>query len=313
MFAKPNRFRTLLPYAAAVLMFLSIGLIWWYQRSETSLPQQQASTQYNDDVMPGGNRATITLADGRTIDLDSAASGLLAQEQGAKITKTDDGTIVYDEQQGASNTALNTISTPRGGQYKVVLPDGSAVWLNAASSLRYPTKFASNERKVELMGEAYFDVSHDAKKPFLVKSGEQTVQVLGTQFNINTYQGNVIYTTLVTGSVRINEEASGKSVTIKPNQQVTYNGRSLDVQPVSVDQYVAWRDGDFRFRETPLIDVLQQLERWYDVEVDYNNVPDAHINGVLSRNRKLSTILLSIEKTTGVKFKIEGRRLSISE
>jgi transmembrane sensor len=302
--------------AAAILMFLSFGIVWHFQSLDTT-PQTELTSRYGDDVLPGRNRATITLADGRVIDLDSATNGLLAQEQGASITKDENGLITYEAQSdglGARAAAFNTIATPRGGQYRITLPDGTKVWLNAESSLKYPTNFTSGERKVTLEGEAYFEVAPNAKQPFLVQSGSQQVTVLGTQFNVYAYANErTEVTTLVEGTVSVRNAASGKELTIKPNQQVTNNGSDLSMQTVDVQDYTAWKDNYFQFSGTELSDAIRQLERWYDLEVDYATIPEGKLYARINRDRKLSTILFTIEKTSGIKFRIEGRRLTIQQ
>lgn len=300
--------------AAMILIFLSIGLVWYFQSRQAS-EQPQLVSRYGGDVLPGRDRATITLADGRVIDLDSAAIGFLAEEQGATITKGDDGTVAYQKQDGATDAnTFNTIATPRGGQYRIVLPDGSKVWLNAESSLKYPTGFTGNHRAVTLEGEAYFEVSPDTGKPFTVESGGQRVEVLGTQFNLHAYPDEQMeVTTLAEGTVSVRNTASGKHLTVEPGQQVRNNGNGLSVRKVDVRDYIAWKDNYFQFSGTELPDAIRQLERWYDLEVDYTAIPRRKLHARINRDRKLSTILLTIEETSGIKFKIEGRRLSVRQ
>lgn len=303
--------RRLLPYAAAaVLVFLSAALaVYWY----TGDNRTQLVSQYGDDVLPGGNRAILTLADGGTIDLDSAANGLLAEQAGILVTKNEDGTITYEVQRDgpdAGTPAFNTISTPRGGQYKVILPDGSIAWLNAASSLRYPTAFTGGERAVALAGEGYFEVTADPRQPFVVRSGSQTVQVLGTQFNVSAYGDEYsMATTLVSGSVRVSG-ASGQSLTLRPGQQALNDGQTLEVHPVEVDDYTAWKEGLIVLDSAKLPEIIKQIERWYDVDFDIPamaNPNTAYV--IINRNEKLSAVIRAMEKTYGIRLRIEGRRV----
>lgn len=272
------------------------------------------------DVHPGGNRAALTLADGSIIDVDSAASGLLARQQGIRIFKDEDGTITYEQQNNGQylpETAFNTITTPKGGQYRVILPDLSCVWLNAASSLRYPIRFSGAERRVELSGEAYFEVARNDRQPFVVQSNGQEVKVLGTQFNINAYDDeSVVTTTLVDGSIAIvhlGQDGTILSHTLTPHQQATLSNGSISITEVDIQPFTAWKNGQFVFRNTELDAILRQLERWYDIEVDYTTLPDERFYGRMSRNVKLSEILNMLEVTSNIHFTIEERRLILEK
>lgn len=298
--------------AATLLLAFTISLYFYKIKHSESVP-----ALVQNDIPPGGNRAILTLADGSTIDLDSAANGLLAQQQDINISKSEDGIITYemrsDDVMGpATATGFNTVSTPRGGQYRVILPDGSTVWLNAASSLRYPTAFNANERKVELTGEGYFEVARDEKQPFIVHSGRQSVQVLGTEFNINAYENEITTTTtLVSGSIAINNTESKEKDILKPGQQAVWRNGRYRITAVDVNPYTAWKNGEFLFTATPLDAVLRQVERWYDIEVDYSSIPDRKLHAAIRRDIKLSTLLYSIEKVSGLKFQLKERRLTL--
>ena len=301
--------------AAVVLFVLSTGIYFYAQYAEK---EKKGAVNYveREDVKPGGNKALLTLADGTTITLTDADNGQLAEQDGVSITKTKDGQLVY-QFKGTANgknngSGFNTVSTPKGGQYQVNLPDGTKVWLNAATSLKFPASFSSlNEREVELNGEAYFEVYKDKTKPFKVGSAKQEVEVLGTHFNINTYRNeSSTKTTLLEGSVALH--ATGVSdIKLKPGEQAVLKGDVIDVNTVNANEAIAWKNGNFQFNDESLLSILKQLERWYDVEVDYSTVPETHYNGFISRNVNLSKVLRNLEVTGNLKFKIENKVIKI--
>jgi transmembrane sensor len=316
-------------YAAAIILLFGIGS-YLYMNNQKEKPSvtQTSPLPMQNDVAPGGNRATLTLADGSVINLDSAANGTLARDGSVTIIKKGDGQIIYSLQTkppalaggdgsssgSAVSISYNTVSTPRGGQYQLVLPDGSQVWLNAESSIRYPTVFAGNERKVTITGEAYFEVTHNAKKPFRVEAESQTIEVLGTHFNVNTYSNETtLNTTLLEGSVRI--KTLHTSLTLKPGQQgqlnSSTNSLSLAVNP-DVELVMAWKNGYFNFKGADLKTVMRQVERWYDVEVVYETHPgEMKFSGEIQRNLNLSDLLEGLRKTH-IHFRIQGRQLIIT-
>lgn len=302
--------------AAVFLLLAGVGLCWYMiaDRPSSSL----LSGYHSGDVHPGRNRAVLTLANGRVIDLDSAGSGVLAAEGGVIIRKGQGGQIVYKARPAGSATAatgFNTVSTPNGGQYKVVLPDGTQVWLNAASSLRYPVRFAADRREVFLSGEAYFDVTENKDHPFVVQSSGQSVTVTGTEFNINAYENeSVVATTLVTGSIRVREEKSGNTETLRPGQQSVLGPSLFQVREVDANSYASWKNGQFVFYNVPLPAVLRQIERWYDVSFERSRLPeDITFWGSVSRQVMLSELLEVIAINTGLTFRREGRRIMIIE
>ncbi|HWV75142.1 MAG TPA: FecR domain-containing protein [Pseudosphingobacterium sp.] len=306
-------------YAVAWLAAASVMLVMFsiaafiYLKEATEVKQQSLAT---NDINPGSNKATLTLADGRKINLDMATDGKLAEESGIKITKTADGQIIYElvptPKTVNIEASYNTIETPKGGQYKIVLPDSSRVWLNAASSLKYPTNFSAENRTVELKGEAYFEVSPDKQRPFLVKSDRQLTRVLGTQFNISAYEEEeTVKTTLVEGAVSVvpssisSSGASHLSTVLKPGEQSTMLNGKTSVAKVDLAPYISWKKGVFYFDETKLTEAMSQLSRWYDVEVVYSDkVPDTYFYGEISRTKTLSEVLAILQEG-GVKFKIE--------
>lgn len=306
--------------ASLVLALLASGVLYWLARRPDPAVAARDS-QVRQAIVAGGNKGTLTLADGTRIDLDQAAAGKLASQSGITITKTADGQIRYvasAEKSGApaaAGPAYNTIETPKGGQYQVQLPDGTRVWLNAGSWLRYPTRFAGNERQVTLNGEAYFEVAPDKARPFRVLSQQQIVQVLGTHFNISAYEEDAAArTTLLEGSVRIWLPQGRQSKLLQPGQQALshHGGKDIAVQAVDVEKAVAWKNGYFMFENEDLESIMRQLERWYDVEVTYaGEVKDLKFGGMVSRSKNISQTLRILELTGNVQFKIEGRRITV--
>ncbi|SFC51670.1 FecR protein [Parapedobacter composti] len=259
------------------------------------------------DVAPGGNRAMLTLADGRRVALSESQSGIII---GEAVTYTDGTTVLDDHQTGVVDSAdlkFNELSTPKGGTYRMLLPDGTVVWLNAASILRYPTVFNGRERVVELEGEAYFEVSHQQRVPFRVISAGQVVEVLGTEFNISAYPDRAdLKTTLAKGSVRVTSTTGHRSsITIAPGEQAVVSDGMIKTEVVDVNQYTAWKDGLFYFKKTEPEAALDQLRRWYDIDVIYEGeVPAIRFYGVIGRNKRLSSVLAML-KESGLQFRVE--------
>lgn len=305
--------------AAIILIALSVGIN--YQFSTVKMNQQQIIA---NEIHPGGNKAYLTLSDGERISLTDAENGDLAKQSGITITKTVEGQLIYSTEPTENSELIkyNNISTPRGGQFKVVLPDGSTVWLNSESSLTYPTTFSSlDKRRVELEGEAYFEIAHNKKKPFIVHTisssngMSQDVEVLGTHFNINGYENEaVIKTTLLEGSIRVLVEQSKQSFLLKPGQQSKLSNKELLIELADIDSELAWKNGDFIFNNESLSSIMKKIERWYDVEVVYQTkITDRKFTGAVSRSKNLSAVLQIMELTGKITFKIEGRRVIIIE
>lgn len=303
--------------AASLLFLVSFGAyIYNNQKRQIVTKKSIAKTRPKNDVLPGGNKAILTLANGKTITLDSAQNGLLAQQGNTKVNKTRNGQLVYvaNNNADAQVSVINTISTPRGGQYQLVLSDGSKVCLNSESSVSFPTRFTGKTRDVTITGEAYFEVAKNAKMPFRVKSDNTTVEVLGTHFNIMAYNDEAeMKTTLLEGSVKIsNGTASG---ILKPGQQALLNkaGRLKVLSDVDVDDEIAWKDGIFQFRDAGIDAIMRQAARWYDVEVAYEGkIPQREFTGRISRNVKASE-LMNMLGYAGVKSKIEDKRITIQQ
>ncbi|MFB6454232.1 FecR family protein [Chitinophaga sp. Hz27] len=300
-------------YAAAAITLLIIGA-WLYKASSYTAPDVIIASSTQADVKPGGNKATLTLADGSVITLDSAGNGVLAQQGSTRIKKLANGQISY-EGAGTKDGKLlyNTMSTPLGGQYKLMLPDGTLVWLNAGSSITYPAAFAGNERKVTITGEVYFEVASMADKAFIVQAGNTHIMVLGTNFNINAYTDEEsIRTTLLQGAVKVS--SNNKEHVLQPGQQssIKANGDIQINDHANTQQVVAWKDGYFSFDNADLATVMRQLARWYNVEVSYDGqLPARTFSGDIGRNLTLDQVLKGLAKTR-IKYRIEnGNRIII--
>lgn len=306
--------------AAAILMVFSIGLLMYSIRNHNGEQVIFKSSNIKKDILPGGNKAYLTLADGSKISLNDAPNGQLATQANIKISKSADGQIVYEignHNANASIISYNTIETPNGGQYQINLPDGTKVWLNANSSLRYPTVFVGNKRTVNLSGEAYFEVAKNAKMPFFVQSKYQGVEVLGTHFNINAYDDEpMVKTTLLEGSVKVAANHSNQYQLLKPNQQAQLDPKNnaISVADVNTEEAIAWKNGNFLFADEDLKSIMRKVGRWYDVEVDYQTKIDGStFSGIVSRSKKVSQVIKIIEKTSNYKIKIEERRLIVMQ
>ncbi|RZL44269.1 MAG: FecR family protein [Pedobacter sp.] len=304
-------------YAAAAVILISFGVGAFFMMNDekTVVAHQEAKKVL--DVLPGVDKAFLTLADGSKIILDDQKKGDILKSAGVTISKTADGQLIYmvnADYSSSKNVGFNTIATPKGGQYQVILPDGTKVWLNAASSLRYPEIFNGPERKVELTGEAYFEVAKNKSHPFKVLSKSQEIEVLGTHFNVNTYMDDKsIKTTLLEGSIKITNQKESKI--LKPNEQALltdYGMGAIKILNVDTDDETAWKNGQFRFNNASLKTILNQLERWYDVKIDYATVPEKRYNGMVPRKSKLSEVLNMLELTGNISFEIkEGRQLKV--
>lgn len=302
---------------AAVLVLFGSVIYAVYQQRFPGKRQQALADAHVQRIVPGGNKAVLTLADGATIVLDSAANGILARQGGTAIQKTRDGILSYTAGAGGRNrapAAMNMIRTPRGGQYQISLPDGTRVWLNAESSLKFPTSFAGSERRVELSGEAYFEVARNEAMPFLVNSGRQTVRVLGTRFNINAYHNErVIKTTLLEGSVEVTGTRSGKRHILTPGQLATTGGTGeITVEEGYPEQAIAWKNGKFMFNRESIESIMRKIARWYDTEIIYQtDMKNIHFTGSVSRFAEVTDVLRKLELTGSVHFKIEERRIIV--
>lgn len=305
-------------FSVAAMLFITLGAGLYFFIFKPKHEVIYASV-YANDIPAGGNKALLTLANGKQVQLDHANLGKIAQETGVRIVKSADGQIEYQAEGNvpAGQQLMNTFSTPLGGQYKLVLPDGSRVWLNSLSTLKFPLSFRQGTRQVELSGEAYFEIAESVdklsgrKQAFVVNSRGQQVEVLGTHFNVNAYpQEQRMITTLLEGSVRILHQT--KNYLLKPNEEALVEGGHVNVKPVNTELAVAWVKGDFIFRDESIRMIMSRLSRWYDMEVVYEGQPvKASFGAEISREKSLSQVLKALEKTGDVHFKIEGRRVTV--
>jgi transmembrane sensor len=319
---KPAEIRRMTPFritaAASILLLFIAGLFYFGTHKTTGLPISKAGTGLIHDAAPGGNKATLTLADGSTIVLDSMDNGTIARQGTTSIIKLKNGQLEYarrkTEDLPSKELTYNTIATPVGGTYQVVLPDGSKVWLDAASSISFPTAFTEKERGVKLTGQAYFEIEKNSNKPFTIQVGTMKVEVLGTAFNIMAYgDEESVKTTLLNGAVKVTA-STGKEVKPAPGEQVqmTRDGE-LTVSPGSnIQEAIAWKDNRFYFHNADIHDVMRQLARWYNVKVIYNNeVKDRFYANGIPRNMNLSTVLKALSNTGSLHVDIEGSRIII--
>lgn len=303
--------------AAIIVLFLAVGGWLWLNRTTSNDIAKTAGTNAtSSDILPGGNKALLTLADGRTIELDSTANGIIAQQGSVSIFKKENGQLAYGSDADKTAELLyNQLRTPRGGQYQLVLPDGTKVWLNSMSAIRYPAAFTGKERRVELSGEAYFEVAKNKDMPFKVSvDGKAEIEVLGTHFNINSYSDEpTVNTTLLEGSVRVTGLEIRDSRMIVPGEQAQLkkNGQLQVNQNANIEQVMAWKNGVFYFDNTDLPTLLRQLSRWYAIDIVYEgSIPKRQFAGKMQRDLNLSQVL-RILQTNKVRYRIEQQKLII--
>lgn len=306
-------------WAAAAILLLSVsGVYWWLTKAPATGIVQEPANKQQQEILPGKNGAVLTLADGRQVVLDSVGNGLVATQGGGQVV-LQNGQLSYSGAGSATAaTEYNTMQTPKGRQFNLRLPDGTVVWLNAASTLRYPVAFSGKERRVEIKGEAYFEVAQNRQQPFIVSINERAeLEVLGTSFNVNAYDNEAsIRTALVEGSVRVDGNTNRpekNAVVLKPGQMARIQGADkISVERFDTDKVLAWKNGAFNFNGASLEEIMRQLERWYDIEVEYEKgVPDIRLGGELSRDVSLADLLKGL-KESELHFRIEsGRRLVI--
>lgn len=314
--AKVRRLQILRYSAVACLVLLATAVGWHIINEKKPAKIPAVVTK---EISPGGNKALLTIADGSTIALDSSNIGIIAVEENAAITNKD-GELVYDVKGSAHRVSFNTLTTPKGGQYKIILPDGSKAWLNAASSIKYPVAFTGKERRVEVSGEVYFEVVTNTNMPFTVQvlhkdNRKREVTVLGTRFNINAYEDEPdIKTTLVEGRVQVR---NGKVEKMMAPGQMTKMRIGKDVietdDDAEIEQVIAWKNGYFDFYNCDLETVMRQISRWYDVEMDIDaQVPNNIFLGKIGRNKPLDTVLDVLRKSDSLDFQWTERKLRVS-
>lgn len=300
--------------AVAVVILGVCSLVFYQTRTNEKEPQ-------NLVIRPGSDKAKLRLADGRTIYLDSTTSENIAHATAGAVQISEMGVLDYSNLKGPKQgLGTNTITVPRGGQFRLLLSDGTKISLNASSSLTFPTNFSGSERRVKLEGEAYFEVAKKIIKgtktervPFIVETDRQQLVVLGTTFNINAYPDeNNVKTTLIEGSVQVSPSEQASPKILKPGQQSVLNGKNLSIHQIDVSQAVAWKQGDFTFDEMPLEEIMRQISRWYDVEVSYeDNMGKIKFGGSISRSKDIKEVL-EVLKLTGIHFNLKGRRIMVT-
>jgi transmembrane sensor len=302
-------------YAAAAVLLIGLFAVFFYPQpqQQADLVAKQAKAATAAVIKPGTTKATLTLSDGAVINLDDVQNGVISQQGNVTVGKTADGKLIYQvKSAGGQSLVYNTISTPRGGEYQVELPDGTKVWLNAASTLRFPSVFSGAERKVELKGEAYFEVAKNKQKPFKVTVNDMGIEVLGTHFNVNAYDDeSQIKTTLLEGSVRLHAGKNHKM--LKPGQQARLDKQSdFSIAEVNVEEAIAWKKGYFIFDNENIESIMRKVSRWYDVEVTYQGkVDQGRYGGTISRFDSVEGVLKSLALTGSVHFRTEGRRIIV--
>lgn len=282
--------------AASVILIASGGLYSYYQYQQ---------------IKPGGDKATLTLADGSQIELDKNMSDQVVSQQGIGVKNTKSGWLEYFGKSKVSG--INTLTIPRGGQYKVVLSDGTRVWVNSQTTLQYPTAFTGKTRKLKLTGEAFFEVTHDQNHPFIVELNGVNVTVLGTSFNIKAYPDEkTINTTVVTGLVGVNNPV--QSSLVKPGQQAVYQkGYPLSVSSVDVDETMAWKNGLFKFNGLKISAIMQEISRWYDVDFEIRGeLPDEELFGIIPRNEDISHVIEILEAAGNLHFETTGHKIIVT-
>jgi len=302
--------------AASVLLMISFGSYFLFR--QYAKPQLTAN-QLSSPIIPGSNKAILTLPGGKQINLTDAGSGVLAKGGGISITKSANGQLIYTaaRQDAPANTEkieYNTLTTPRGGQFQVILPDGSRVWLNSASSIIYPTAFTGKTRTVKLQGEAYFEVAKNKQKPFIVTANNVDVKVLGTHFNVTAYSDDAATTTtLLEGSVRLSKGSSNTLLTPGLQGIALHNQNNISIQKANIEQVMAWKEGYFVFDDLSIKEVMKIVSRWYDVEVSFRgSVENKKFGGTISRYKNITELLDNMSQSGGIHYQIEGRRILLT-
>ena len=302
-------------YAAAILLLVTGVTTWRLMKHQTRVETaNNNSGSLQPDVLPGGDKAVLTLADGSKITLDSVAKGYITNQGGTRISKQDNGQLTYTAGKDIPDGKLyNSISTPRGGQYRIVLPDGSKAWLNALSSIKFPARFTGAGRSVVVTGEVYLEVARNLKQPFIVRANKATIEVLGTSFDVNAYEDeDRLRTTLISGAVRVSAGSTASAV-LKPGQQAELMPDAhFTVHAADIDQTIAWKNGIFNFDQENITDIMLQLRRWYNVDVIYEgNKPTDLFSCIIKRDNNISQVLKLFEQTNRIHFKIDGGKVTV--
>lgn len=317
------RRRWWIPAAAVLLLAAGTWMVFLNQPADKKIARSvPGNIPVKNDIAPGGNKAVLILADGSSVILDSASNGIISRQGNTSIQKLDNGLLAYTVNGRVvtenDEAFYNTITTPRGGQYQVTLSDGTKVWLNAASSIRFPVVFTGAERNVEMSGEVYFEVAKNKDKPFKVKAAVSEIEVLGTHFNVNAYTDEpAIRTTLLEGLVKVTVPSSRGAQParfLQPGQQsgITKEGQIEIINNADTEEALAWKNGRFQFKSADLKSILRQIARWYDVDVEYRGNVNLHFTGQLTRNDNVSKVFEKLALTGEVQFKLEGKKIIVS-
>lgn len=292
---------------AAAIIVLAIAGVFMYQNNSNK-KDNTIVAKHEPDIMPGSNKATLTLDNGQQVILSNEGSDTTINNQVKLLRKS--GQLVYSNAATTKELVYNTLNVPRKGQYKLLLPDGSKVWLNAESSIRYPVAFVGNERKVFVTGETFFEVAKDKTKPFRVVAGDITIEDLGTQFNINAYSNEPYFTaTLVEGSVKITKGSKDKI--LKPGEQAQLTNNDFKIANTDVYNATAWKNNQFKFNGTSIDEIMRQIERWYDADVVFKDTVSLHLNATIDRTVPVSNLLHIFEETGQVHFKIKDKKITV--
>lgn len=300
--------------AAVIAVLVSITLL--YKNYSSPAPVLSTTTT----IKPGTNKAILTLADGSQITLNDASDGKIASQKGVNVIKSSNGQLTYDfsvSKKPGDEMVFNTLYTPKGGQYAVILPDGTKVWLNSDSRLNFPVTFSGKERKVSLRGEAYFEVQHIKNTPFIITTGNQAIEVLGTHFNVNGYEDEqAIHTTLLEGSVKVLNLLTQQTQLLIPGQQSSFNRNkgNIEIRKVNTEEVMAWKNGYFLFDDQDLPSILRAISRWYDVEIEYQYTGKYEkFGGTFSRSSELPDILNNLQELGAVHFRIDKRKIIVTK
>ncbi len=306
-FTRPRKTIRFWQYGIAASFIIAAGILLYIYQFSGKVKDKEIVNEQKTDMSPGSDKATLTLENGKVIVLEPGNDTLINTR--IKILRND-GEIVYNSDLTGNEPVYHELTIPRKGQYRLTLPDGSKVWLNAESSIRYPTAFTGNERRVFVTGETFFEVAKDKSKPFRVVAGVMTVEAVGTQFNINAYPNEPFLTaTLVEGSVLLSK---GKTENIlKPGQQAQLTHEDFRIVNTDVHDVMAWKNNQFKFTNTPIDAIMRQLERWYDAEVVYQDNVNIHLNATIERDVPVSKLLHILEETEQVHFKVEGKKIIV--
>ncbi|TXJ28991.1 MAG: FecR family protein [Chitinophagaceae bacterium] len=302
-----------LRYAAAILALASIGALLFFLLPRKNLDDNMSNRAVAAiDALPGGDKAILTLGNGTTISLDSAKNGFLAEQGATNILKVNTGQIAYSANAGDQEPALsNTVTTPKAGQYSIILPDGTKVWLNASSSLQFPSKFDGLQRRVTLTGEGYFEVQHDDQKPFIVQANTTEIHDLGTAFNINAYNDEpTLQVTLVEGSANVKTGVA--ELILEPGTAATVKNNQMSKETADVTTALAWKNGIFQFNKASLESVMRQIARWYDLDIEYQATSNQLFSGSIYRNSKASEIFKILEENdNNIHFTINEKKIIV--